>query len=410
MNENEFDRTARAWLQDGPTQMSDRALLSALEEIHTTRQRRVVWPAWRAAPRSMFARVAVATAVLGAVGLLGVNVLQRQPDGASPAAPPSPSPTAAPTHSPAPSGSPAQAFDVPELTATFVSPTNGFSFDYVDRGEGSLSPVERLWGFEQVTDRFDLAETGYGAVFKGASVEIPDGVSIDDWIDASVAGTASTPTCMLPRSRQATITIDGQPGRISENCAKQFVATVVAGGRLYVFVLVHSWDDEAAARSFFDDFVASIDLTPGTATDAPSPTTTFVSPTNGFSVEHLAGGDDPPAVDDQANLPFDIVDIGASRRFMGASTAIPDGVSIDAWIDDAVREKVGGCGAPRSQQEEITIDGQAGRISECPYQIVATVVAGGRFYLFRVAHDGAATRAFVDSFIATIDLRPELVR
>ena len=36
MNENEFDLTARAWLDDGPTRMSDHALLSALEEIHTT--------------------------------------------------------------------------------------------------------------------------------------------------------------------------------------------------------------------------------------------------------------------------------------------------------------------------------------------------------------------------------------
>ncbi len=48
MTENEFDWTARAWLEDGPTRMSDRALLSALEEIHTTRQRRALWPAWRA--------------------------------------------------------------------------------------------------------------------------------------------------------------------------------------------------------------------------------------------------------------------------------------------------------------------------------------------------------------------------
>ncbi len=47
MNENDFDPTARAWLDDGPTRMSDHALLSALEEIHTTRQRRAVWPARR---------------------------------------------------------------------------------------------------------------------------------------------------------------------------------------------------------------------------------------------------------------------------------------------------------------------------------------------------------------------------
>jgi hypothetical protein len=42
----------------------------------------------------------------------------------------------------------------------------------------------------------------------------------------------------------------------------------------------------------------------------------------------------------------------------------------------------GGCGGPRSQQAEITIDGQSGRIAECPKtteadvnRIEATVVA-----------------------------------
>ena len=47
MTENDFDRTARAWLEDGPTVMSDRALHAALDEIHVTRQRRARWPAWR---------------------------------------------------------------------------------------------------------------------------------------------------------------------------------------------------------------------------------------------------------------------------------------------------------------------------------------------------------------------------
>ena len=34
MTDNEFDRTARAWLEDGPTLISDRALQSALDEVH----------------------------------------------------------------------------------------------------------------------------------------------------------------------------------------------------------------------------------------------------------------------------------------------------------------------------------------------------------------------------------------
>ena len=67
----------------------------------------------------------------------------------------------------------------------------------------------------------------------------------------------------------------------------------------------------------------------------------------------------------------------------------------------------GGCAVPRSQQAEITIDGQPGRISECPNQIEATVVAGGRLYLFSLLHDRADARAVFDAFAATIDLTPE---
>ena len=67
-----------------------------------------------------------------------------------------------------------------------------------------------------------------------------------------------------------------------------------------------------------------------------------------------------------------------------------------------------GCGVPRSQQAEITIDGQSGRIAECPTdQIEATVVAGGRLYLFILGNDRSDARALFDAWVATIDLTPE---
>ena len=94
-----------------------------------------------------------------------------------------------------------------------------------------------------------------------------------------------------------------------------------------------------------------------------------------------------------------------SAYFVGASTEIPDGVSIDEWYDEYVSPS--GCGVPRSQQPEITIDGRLGRIAECPNQIEATVVAGGRLYLFMLAHERSDARAFFDAWIATIDLTPE---
>ena len=191
MNDNDFGLAARAWLDDGPTRMSDRAVLSALEQIHTTRQRRALRPTWRSTPVSIFARVAVAAVLVIAVGLVAGNIVRRQPDVSGVGSSPTPSPTAVSTPSPSPSASPA-AHVFPALSSTFVSPTNGFTFGYIDRG--GLKTAKELW--DPVTqprpdntgahdEPFDVVETGYSAVFKGASTVIPDGVSIDAWRECS---------------------------------------------------------------------------------------------------------------------------------------------------------------------------------------------------------------------------------
>jgi len=218
---------------------------------------------------SIFARVAVAAVLVIAVGLVAGNIVRRQPDLPSVGGSPTPSPTAVSTPSPSPSASPA-AHVFPALSSMFVSPTNGFTFGYIDRG--GLKTAKELW--DPVTqprpdntgahdEPFDVVETGYSAVFKGASTVIPDGVSIDAWVDEYLWPRA----CGIPRSEQADITIDGHSGKIVE-CANHIEGTVVAGGRLYLFQLLHRRSD---ARAFFDAFVATIKLTPE---DAAAPTST----------------------------------------------------------------------------------------------------------------------------------------
>lgn len=415
MNDNDFDLAARAWLDDGPTRMSDHAVLSTLEEIHTTRQRRAMWPAWRATPVSIFVRVASAAVLVIAVGLLAINVVPRQPDGSS-------------VGGQSPSPSPSQAVDFPDLTTTFVSPRNGFSVEYPE-GEGTVTPARQLWGFsEQVDDGFDVVETGSAAVFKGASTEfsirglvnpgeVLDLVAIDERVDDYLSEVLVLPDgCGVPRSQQAEITIDGQTGRIAE-CPNHIEATIVDAGRLYLFTLSH---DRTDARAVFDAFVATIDLTPETAVEFPAMTTTFVSPTNGFSFKYLNRGEGTlkPAKErwdpgnqplDERNLPdrFDAVETGMLAYFEGASTQIPDGVSIDEWVDEyATPMAAGGCGVPRSEQPEITIDGQSGKIAACDHT-EATVVAGGRLYIFILFSDRTDPRAWFDAWIATIDLTPD---
>lgn len=92
MTNNEFDRTARAWLADGPNGISDRALQFALDEIHTTRQRRAWWPARRQSRMfTMFRIAAVAGAILLAV--VGFGLLSSG-GRLGPAPTPSPTPRA----------------------------------------------------------------------------------------------------------------------------------------------------------------------------------------------------------------------------------------------------------------------------------------------------------------------------
>jgi hypothetical protein len=420
MNENDFDVAARAWLDDGPARMSDHAVLSTLEEIHATRQRRATWPTRRATPVSIFARVATAAALVAVVGFLAITIVPRQLDGWGVGGP-SPSPTAT------------QALDFPALTTTFVSPRNGFSIMHPDGA--ALTPAKQLLGDLRDDAGFDIVETGLAAIFKGASTEIdvengflvgePSGISIDEAVDMSYA----EGDCMVPRSQQAEITIDGQSGRVAEACPNEIGATVVAGGRLYLFKLLH---DRSDARAVFDAFVATIDLRPETAIDYPGLTSTFVSPTYGFSFGYHDRGAPGPGPDlarerwdpatqppiDKAELDvataryrdrFDVWDTGRAAVFKSASAEIPDDVSIDAWVDAAVVQYLpDGCYVPRGQQAEIFVDGQSGRISEdCPDTVVATVVAGGRLYLFMMSHDRTDARAFFDTWVATIDLRPE---
>ncbi len=421
MNENEFDATARAWLEDGPTRMPERGLVAALEEIHTTRQRRAMWSPWRPSPVSRFAGMAVAAVLVVAVGVLAVNVVPRGPAG----------PAVGGSSS---SPSPEQSLHFPELTQAFVSPRYGFSVQLP--GRVAVTRAEQLWGFanpagKDVDAGFDVVETGLAAVFKGASIDValhlvrvvPSG-SNDERVDEFLSDDNVLPDgCGIPRSRQVEITIDGRPGRIAE-CGNHIEATVFSAGRLYLFALSH---DRSDARAVFDAFLATIDLTPETVPDFPALTATFVSPTNGYAFGYVDRGGLEPATGswDPVNQPpldeselggagtawdaFDVVETGYAAAFMSASTPVPDGVAIDEWVDAAVMKYLpAGCHVPRTEQEPISIDGQPGRISEdCEDTVVATTVAGGRLYLFMLGRSHTDARAFFNAWVDTIDLRPE---
>jgi hypothetical protein len=103
--------------------------------------------------------------------------------------------------------------------------------------------------------------------FRGASTEVPDGVTIDDWVDQSVVHYQPGSVCGAPRSELPQVTIDGQPGRITLDCPGEIEATVVVDGRLYLFTLF----GDGVTRALFDAYASTIDLRPEeAASPAPS--------------------------------------------------------------------------------------------------------------------------------------------
>jgi hypothetical protein len=301
-------------------------------------------------------------------------------------------------------------------SATFVSPRNGFSVQYPDSAESTVTPATTGlgWSFSQKVDEgFDVVDTGAAAVFRGASLTAgPEEAPIDERIDELLSSEDVLPGgCGVPRSRQVEIIIDGQPGRFAE-CPNRIEATVVFGGRLYVFTLSH---DRPDAGAVFEAFASTIDLTPETAVLFPPMYETFVSPTYGYSSDYWPRGrpepasqhwdpDDQPVEDINFDARFDAHETGFYAYFEAASTSIPEEVSIDEWVDTYVTPRsAGGCGIPRSEQKEIVVDGQPGWKAECEHS-EATVVAGGRLYLFIGPND---ERRWFDAWIATIELTPE---
>lgn len=310
-----------------------------------------------------------------------------------------------------------------DLAGTFFSPRNGFSIEPPDGA--SVTPAKQLWQLsEQSDDGFDVVTIDPNTVFKGTT-RVGDGsrpcsdaeydpnacASLEAQVDRYLSDVLPG-GCGVPRRQQEEITVDGRPGRIAE-CPNHIEASVLFAGRLYLFTLSHERSD---ARAVFDALVATIDLTPETAVDYPGMTTTYVSQTYGYSFDYHDGGglepatelwdaDDQPPVDIGGFDPrFDGLETDFGASFQAASTPIPEGVSVDEWVDTYVTPPTaGGCGVRRSQQEEISIDGQPARTAACDHA-EATVVAGGRLYLFTGPNDD---REWFGAWLATIELTPE---
>ncbi len=131
MTDNDFDRTAQAWLEDGPAELSNRVLQAALDEVRVTRQRRASWPARTFRPMQTPIRSVVAAATVIVVALVGINLTQGNGGGAAPALTPTPTQPLAPTPTLSPTASILSAAGTPLLPGSGpIAPgTYGAPFD-----------------------------------------------------------------------------------------------------------------------------------------------------------------------------------------------------------------------------------------------------------------------------------------
>ena len=94
--DRDVTRVVRSWLEDGATSLPERVLDDVLDQLPTTPQRRVRWPAWRFHQMSSPFKIALVAAAIGALAVVSIDVLPRSPDIAgAPAPSPSPSPSPA---------------------------------------------------------------------------------------------------------------------------------------------------------------------------------------------------------------------------------------------------------------------------------------------------------------------------
>jgi hypothetical protein len=119
--DTDFDRIAQTWLQDGPSEMPDRSLQAALDEVHVTTQRRF-GAARRVIPMNGNIWRVAAAAVIGILIIVGGLAFLGGRQGGVGSAPATASPT------PSPQATPARLPDQGPVAGTYLMSDGRSSF------------------------------------------------------------------------------------------------------------------------------------------------------------------------------------------------------------------------------------------------------------------------------------------
>jgi hypothetical protein len=439
----DFDWIAQAWLAEGPEQLPDRVLDAVVDEIHLTRQRRVVRVPWRNLRMNQMSRALAGIAAIAVVLVGGTILLQpgSSPGGPSPTLS-SPSPTA-------PSGGAATSPPVPStVLVNFSSAAYGYSIDYPSNWK-SRSTDRQILLTEypyaphaqsgSAVDLFSATADGDTDPVLIVAAPVVDGaMTLDKWV-ARIEKLQTEDSCPPPEASED-IQAGGEPGRLlTWNCPYfLFWAAVVHGNRAYHVV----WLDQpalgnpalqAADKALFEKILASLTFSstvgmgasPG-ASQMPTFSQTFTSPTYGFSVRYPDRWTAHPATDrwvpgTKINWGGGIVDDlhGADVRFSAASQLLKSGETpagrLQAMIDASLV-----CPPKRPAPDKVPVGDQVGTvavngcstatpafngaISPRGYVYEVFTVVGNRVYDFIL--DGAVDPTYLQAMLATVTFDP----
>jgi hypothetical protein len=262
--DRDFERTAQAWLAQGPDRLPDRVLDAVADEIHVTPQRRALRVPWRKLPMNQMTRaVGLIAAVL--VVVIGGIVLLR------PGSPSSGSSSSGLPSAPGGSaGSSPGSSGLPPLSKTFTSPINGYSISYPDGWK--VMTATQSWPTGSTTfnpdDHSVDSFSGPNLAIYAVSQKLATSSSPTQWLDKYLSDAAldfsNRPDCAVVKTEP--IVVDGATGVMNYSCSIVLIdATVTSGGRGYSFEL----QGDSVDKAWMLDLLKTVKLNPQAAIDTP---------------------------------------------------------------------------------------------------------------------------------------------
>jgi hypothetical protein len=268
-SDRDFERTAQAWLAQGPDRLPDRVLDHVADTIHLTPQRHALRLPWRDSRMNQMTR-AVAVVAAAAVVVIGGVVLLRpgSPSGQGGFSGNSPS---APGNSPSTGNSPGSS-GLPALTQTFTSKVSGFSISYP--AGWKVVEATQTWPTGSFTfnpdDHWVDSFSGPNLAIYAVSQKLATSTTATKWLDEYMSDAklefSNRADCAVVKTEP--IVVDGASGVMNYSCSVVLIDSIVtSGGRGYVFSL----QGDSVDKAWMLEVLKTVKLHPDAAIDtAPS--------------------------------------------------------------------------------------------------------------------------------------------